>query len=225
MNKVLGVATGLALTAGSLVSTAAVAEVSGNIGVASQYVFRGLVFGDPQVSGGVDWSGSGFYAGTWISSAAGEQEVDFYGGWANDTFDVGYIYYYFPDDAAGTADAGEVYVSGSFGPLSAGVAYAPSGFSGGTDDEYLYANLDLSIGLTEKASLTVHAGLTENVGDDTPGAETSFMDYGLTFGFGDLYLMVTAVDFDVFDGNGNITQFENEPTWTIGYGWSFDDIM
>lgn len=221
MNKVLGVAAGIALTAGSLVSTAAVAEVSGNIGIASQYVFRGVIFGDPQVSGGVDWSASGFYAGTWISSAGGEQEVDLYGGWANDMFDVGYIYYYFPDQA-GTADAGEVYVSGSFGPVSAGLAYAPSGFSGGTDDEYLYANVDLSLGLTDKASLTAHVGLTENVADDTPGADTTFLDYSLTLGFGDLYVMASAIDYD---NTLVVAQKKNEPTFTVGYSWSFDDVM
>ena len=148
MKKVLGAATGLALAAGSMVSAPASAEVSANIGVASQYVFRGLVFGDPQVSGGLDWSGGNFYAGTWISSAVGEQEVDFYGGWANDLLDVGYIYYWFPDgnDSGGTTNYGsEVYAGIASGPFSAKAWYAPAGFTGVDDDEYVYVEAAVDI--------------------------------------------------------------------------------
>lgn len=212
-----------ALTAASLIGASvlgaapAMAEVSGNIGVASQYIFRGLSFGDPQVSGGIDWSEGNLYAGTWISSAAGEQEVDFYGGWANDLLDIGYIYYYFPD-AAGTEDAAEVYASLASGPFSAAVWYAPSGFSNTDDDEYAYVEANLDIGLTPKATLSVHLGVTELMGDAYSG-DTSLLDYGLTLGFGDLYVMVSAIDYDAG------IQQKNDPTFTVGYGWSFDDIM
>ncbi len=222
MKKYLSVAAGLALSSGAMFSAPAAAEVSGNIGVASQYIFRGVNFGDPQVSGGVDWAGEGgFYAGTWISSAGGEQEVDLYAGWANDTFDIGYLYYYFPETAVGTADAAEVYASAAFGPMSVGVAYAPSGFSNTDDDEYLYANVGLDFALSDKASLTLHAGMTELMGDAYTG-DTTLMDYAVTFGFGDLYVMVSAIDYD---STLVITQLKNDPTFTVGYGWSFDDIF
>ena len=212
MKKYLSLAAGLALSSGAMFSAPAAAEVTGNIGVASQYVFRGLVFGDPQVSGGVDWAGEGgFYAGTWISSAAGEQEVDFYAGWANDTFDIGYLYYYFPD-ALGTQDAAEVYASAAFGPLSLGLAYAPSGFSNVEDDDYYYANVGLDFALSEKASMTLHAGMTEFMEDAFEDA--NYIDYAVTFGFGDLFVMVSDTDID-----------GQEPTFTVGYGWSFDDIL
>ncbi|MGJ8668887.1 MAG: TorF family putative porin [Oceanococcus sp.] len=221
MKKVLGVATGLVLTAGSLMSAPAVAEVSGNIGVASQYVFRGLVFGDPQVSGGVDWSGGGFYAGTWISSAAGEQEVDFYGGWANDLLDVGYIYYWFPDgnDSGGTVNYGsEVYAGIASGPFSAKAWYAPAGFTGVDDDEYVYVEAALELGLSEKASLTFHVGATEGLGDAVKDAD-AVIDYSVTLGMGDMFLMVSDTDMEVSPG------VDDDPTITIGYGWSFDDVM
>ncbi len=45
--------------------------VTGNVGLVSQYIFRGLTQtnGDPAIQGGVDYShASGFYAGTWLSN-------------------------------------------------------------------------------------------------------------------------------------------------------------
>ncbi len=46
-------------------------SITGNVGVVSQYVFRGLsqTNGKPAVQGGFDYAhSSGFYAGTWLSS-------------------------------------------------------------------------------------------------------------------------------------------------------------
>ncbi len=222
MSTFKGITTAALILGSSLTAAPALAEVSGNIGVASQYIFRGLSFGDPQVSGGIDWSEGNLYAGTWISSANGEQEVDFYGGWANDLFDLGYIYYYFPGTVSGTADAAEVYASVSSGPFSAAIWYAPAGFTGTPDDEYVYVEGNLDIALTEKATLSLHLGMTENTGKAYDGdADTSFMDYALSLGFGDLSVMVSAIDYD----SAATAQMKNEPTFTVSYGWSFDDIM
>ena len=220
MQNLKHLSVGLALLAGTM-SVPAHAELTGNIGVASQYIFRGVSFGDPQVSGGIDWSGpGGFYAGTWISSAGDEQEVDFYGGWANDLLDVGYIYYYFPDDI-GTQDAAEVYAGISVGMFSAMAWYAPSGFSNIDDDEYVYVEANLDLPLTEKISLGIHAGVTEGLGDAYDGTDSTLVDYSLTLGFGDLFLMVSATDYDVAVVT---TQEKNKPTFTIGYGWTFDNL-
>src|SRR5450759_2863878 len=44
---------------------------TGNVGLVSQYIFRGLTQtnGDPAIQGGADYShASGFYAGTWLSN-------------------------------------------------------------------------------------------------------------------------------------------------------------
>ena len=73
MSKKQTLVAGAIALAGLGAALPAAAEVTGNIGVASQYIFRGISFGDPQVSGGIDYAGdSGIYAGTWISSAGGE---------------------------------------------------------------------------------------------------------------------------------------------------------
>lgn len=92
------------------------AAVSGNIGVFSKYVLRGVTndaeSDDPALQGGFDYShDSGFYAGYWGSSldynyetgsdttAATGFENDFYVGYAptvgDVTFDIGLIQYYY----------------------------------------------------------------------------------------------------------------------------------
>ncbi len=92
------------------------AGLSANLGVVSDYVFRGVSqsSGDPAVQGGADYRhASGFYAGTWASNVSwptdfglysnGRAEWDFYGGFKQAlrgstglTYELGTRYYYFP---------------------------------------------------------------------------------------------------------------------------------
>lgn len=101
--------------------------LTGNVGLYSQYIFRGLkqTNGDPALQGGFDYShSSGFYAGTWASNiswltdgappayqSGGSLEWDFYGGYkwglpGDFTLDLGTLYYYYPGDANTTAVKG-----------------------------------------------------------------------------------------------------------------------
>jgi uncharacterized protein (TIGR02001 family) len=108
------------------------AEVSANIGVVSNYFFRGISESDDgaAVQGGLDYNHeSGFYAGTWASNVdfgdSTSYELDLYLGFGSEFdnglgYDVGYIYYAYPD-APGSSDFGEIYGSLSYGPFSAGV--------------------------------------------------------------------------------------------------------
>lgn len=110
--------------------------LTGNVGLFSQYIFRGLTQTnrEPALQGGFDYShASGLYAGTWASniswlrdgttaagtgapaySAGGSLEWDFYGGykWSlpNDlTLDLGTLYYWYPGDAnTNVANGGNV---------------------------------------------------------------------------------------------------------------------
>ncbi|MCC7483732.1 MAG: hypothetical protein IT529_01975 [Burkholderiales bacterium] len=92
---------------------------TGNVGLFSQYIFRGLTQTnrEPAIQGGFDYShASGIYAGTWASnvswlrdsgaySGGGGGEFDFYGGFkgafgkSDFTFDIGTLYYWYPGDA------------------------------------------------------------------------------------------------------------------------------
>ena len=112
-------------------ASAIAAEVSGNVTVASDYFFRGLDQSTGEaLSGGLDVAfDSGLYIGTWGSTIAswGEGiELDYYIGYAAGSFDIGYLYYGYPNEASGDLDFEEVYGSYSFGDASIGFAYSSS---------------------------------------------------------------------------------------------------
>ena len=117
--------------------------VSGSVGVASDYRFRGVSQSDTEmaIQGGITIAhDSGFHVGTWASNLGGwgtfggaNMELDLIGGYtttlsANTTLDAGLTWYVYPGGADKT-DFAEPYVklTGTAGPatLTAGVAYAP----------------------------------------------------------------------------------------------------
>ena len=106
--------------------------VTANIGLFSEYIFRGIsqTGGKPAVQGGFDYAhASGFYAGTWASNISwledfgaynrSSLEWDFYGGYKNTfpgqedwNYDVGLLYYYYPgkkNENISSANTLEVY--------------------------------------------------------------------------------------------------------------------
>jgi uncharacterized protein (TIGR02001 family) len=120
--------------------------IAGNAGLFSDYRFRGYSQTDynPALQGGIDFAHkSGFYLGNWNSNVnstlynGASLEMDFYGGYKT-TFgdfglDVGTIYYYYPGTGAYgpfEADNWEVYIGGSWGPLSAKYYYSFTDFFG-----------------------------------------------------------------------------------------------
>jgi uncharacterized protein (TIGR02001 family) len=100
--------------------------LTGNVGLFSQYIFRGLTQTDeePAIQGGMDYShSSGFYLGFWGSNISflkenftnaagvagqydqgGSLELDLYGGFKGPigqtdfTYDLGALYYYYPGE-------------------------------------------------------------------------------------------------------------------------------
>jgi uncharacterized protein (TIGR02001 family) len=133
-------------TAGAVAQTKAEPEFTftGNAGLFSDYRFRGYTqtgYG-PAFQGGFDLAHkSGFYLGNWNSNVeqklytGASLEMDFYGGYKGSVgdfgYDVGYLYYHYPNSGAlGSVKIknGELYVGGSFGPLSAKWYYATTKF-------------------------------------------------------------------------------------------------
>jgi len=114
--------------------------IEGNIGVTSNYVFRGVTqTGDgAAVQGGLDYAhDSGLYVGTWTSNVnfAGGTELDVYGGFGGEAGDLGYdigvIGYLYPEADNEDANFAEVYLGLSYDMFSAGVAYT---FTSEVDD-------------------------------------------------------------------------------------------
>ena len=108
-------------------------QVSGNIAIQSDYVWRGLTQneGDVSFQGGFDFEDeSGFYAGVWganVNFGGASTEGDLYIGFANEIegfeYDVGIIEYtYHGSSVASDNNFTEYYVSG--GIAGFGVSYA-----------------------------------------------------------------------------------------------------
>lgn len=122
---------------------AAAPELTTNIGVVSEYVFRGIrqTWGQPAIQGGIDYvHPSGWYVGTWMSNTSSKLyggatvEVDLYGGYrttiADVTYDVGVLQFLYPGAnynkitpantyRSKSYNTTEVYVSGTWQWLNA----------------------------------------------------------------------------------------------------------
>jgi uncharacterized protein (TIGR02001 family) len=136
--------------------------VSYNIGLATDYVFRGVdqtgAGEDGQVFAGADLTAGQFYAGVWVSNTgAGGSELfegDLYAGFkpvlGGVTLDLGAIYYGYNGANNGLSDvelkAGASVPAGA-ATLGAVVYYGPSnnGF-GGRDTTYIEGNVAFALG-------------------------------------------------------------------------------
>lgn len=109
--------------AAALLLPTAQAQISANVAIQSDYVWRGISQNqeDPSIQGGFDYEhSSGFYAGVWGASVdfggAESTELDLYAGWATELesglgIDVGVIEYtYHGSDGASDANFTEAYV-------------------------------------------------------------------------------------------------------------------
>lgn len=165
------------MTSAGLMS-AAQAQMSANLGVTSDYRFRGVsqTQNAPAVQGGVDFvAANGLYIGNWNSSVSSELfpggagvEVDLYAGYrkvlGGYTFDVGSYNYFYPRAAVGNTkfDTREVYAGVSRGPITVKVSQSLNdyfGIANSKGSRYWQADIaqPLGAGLTALA----HIGRTD----------------------------------------------------------------
>jgi uncharacterized protein (TIGR02001 family) len=131
-------------------------SLSANVGVASQYRFRGLMQTNnkPAVQGGFDIAhSSGFYIGnwnsnvSWLSDASSDVsapvEMDFYGGYKMELYrglnlDAGVFQYYYPGDYPGgftSPDTTELYLGLGYGPVTFKYSHAVTNLFGTADSK------------------------------------------------------------------------------------------
>jgi uncharacterized protein (TIGR02001 family) len=202
---------------------------SANIGVVSNYVWRGLTQTDdgPAIQGGLDYEhASGFYAGTWASNVdfgEGENlpayELDAYlgfGGKIND--DLGYDlklgYYAYPDGR--DSDFSEVQASMTWTWLTAGVAYTIYGQAdeapGAIEDEALYIQGDLHYFVNLEVQLPYELGLSLRSGYSDfryNDGGNDYANWGLTISreagdFGTFSLNYDQVGRDTYDDDPKV---------------------
>jgi uncharacterized protein (TIGR02001 family) len=185
---------------------------SANLGLFSDYRFRGISQTNEKAAfqGGFDLAhSSGFYVGNWNSNVdsafynGANLEMDFYGGFKKtfDAFglDVGTIYYYYPGSGSNPAGSikiknAEVYIGGSFGPLSAKYSYAVTDFFGA---------------LSSKGSSYLDLGFSSDVGSG----------FGLNAHYGYQYLKGDARAAEI---GGTFPGADNTSDWKIGGTYTVD---
>ncbi len=176
---------------------------AGNFALSSEYLYRGLAQSDhqPAVSGGFDLThASGFYLGNWdssiswisgelspgtgTSSVSAPIEMDFYGGYKFEpvkdfTLDVGVLEYYYPMQGtkpATSPDTLEVYVAGTYGPVTLKVSDATTNLFGVPDSKNsVYVDLSASFDLGGGYTLAPEVG-SQTVKNETHG---NYMTYNL----------------------------------------------
>ncbi len=226
-----------AVLASALVGAAgmAQADVTANVAVVSDYLFRGVDQSNgAAMQGGLDYKNdSGIYLGTWLSNVdfGGKVETDLYGGYSGEYnglgYDLGGIYYWYPDSGGdakgGELDYAEVSLGLSYWKLNAGVAYTVWGESDSKapfNEGDLYYHLSGEFPLQQGFSVTALVGYY-NFADELKNNSESYAHYGLGLAkdVGDFGSMSLNVEFTDLDEN-NATLNDDGPN--IWVGWSKD---
>lgn len=164
-------ASALALCGAGSVQAQAQPEVAFNIGVVSDYVFRGASQTDegPAIQGGIDATLGDFYAGTWASNVDfgddTDAEIDLYGGYRTEAagyaLDFGVAaYFYVNEPSGGDYNFVELKAAASraIGPATLGavVYYSPDFF--GVDDKATYLEANAAYALADKWTVSGAVG-------------------------------------------------------------------
>jgi len=201
---------------------------SANLGVVSDYRFRGLMQtnGKPAIQGGFDINHkSGFYVGNWNSSISwlsdadpdisSNVEMDFYAGYVHTisedlSLDVGLLHYYYPGSypkGFNDPDTTEAYIGLTYGPVSFKYSHALSDLFGAPDSrnsQYYDLSLALPTGFWG-IDLNAHVG-HQHIRNMDDGSYTDW-SLGLSRKFDRFTVSLTYVDTNADRG-----------LYTNGYG-------
>lgn len=196
---------------------------SSNVGLFSQYMFRGIDYTDEDVAlqGGFDYAhASGLYAGVWASTldedlnVGNSIEVDFYGGYYHQLtddigIDVGLLQFYYPDRendglSGERFDTTEVYLAASWKWFTAKYSRTLTDWGGlsnkvggqGDSKGTGYYELNFDYGLPMGINLTAHVGRLD---------VENYSDYNYTD-----YLIGLSKDLTLAGAEG----------WTVGVNYT-----
>jgi uncharacterized protein (TIGR02001 family) len=190
----------MAATGGALAPAVSQAQVAYNVGVVTDYRYRGISQTrlKPALQGGVDYTAGAFYVGAWASTikwtkdagGGGNVEIDLYGGYKGEftkgfNYDVGLLTYVYPSNklkpiTGASANTTEIYGALTYGPGTLKYSHVVSkGLFGAPDSKNGYY-LDLSAGfeITDGWMFTPHVGHQRYKGPASGVA--SYWDYALT---------------------------------------------
>ena len=192
MKKILAIVAMALITA-----TAAQAQITGNLGLTSDYRFRGVsqTQNAPAVQGGIDYNHvSGLYIGNWNSSVSSQLytngagvESDVYAGFRKQVFGnfvvvVGSYNYFYPRAGTnGSFDTNEVFAGIGYKELvSVKYSHALSDYFGTANSKNsFYVQADAAIPLARNLQLVAHIGHT-NVANSS---SLDYTDYNVGLGY------------------------------------------
>ena len=177
------------------------AQVTGNLGLTSDYRFRGVsqTQNAPAVQGGIDYNhSSGLYVGNWNSSVSSQMysngsgvESDLYAGFKKDiykglTLDVGSYNYFYPRATNNTStnfDTNELFAGLGYGPVSVKYSQSLSNYFGtanSKNSQYFQADFAQPlVYISKNLSLLAHVGRTEV----NNNSNLNYTDYNVGLGY------------------------------------------
>jgi uncharacterized protein (TIGR02001 family) len=211
--SMLAMAVGATLLSGSV----AAEGLSANMGVTSDYFFRGIDQGSAATgSAGLDYDfGNGLSVGTWAADVTDGIEYDLYGAYGGEvsdfTYSVGFTGYFYTGEFDDTYQ--EINLGAGWGPIS--VEYSIGTWNGfGTEADYTFA-----------AITAEHNGMYATYGTFGEDFEGTYLElgYGTTIAEGtDIGFALINSDEDLsnqVDADGDPT---SETSLTVSISKSFD---
>jgi uncharacterized protein (TIGR02001 family) len=197
----------LALIGLGAFSTASVAsaEVSYNVGFASEYYYRGIKQKNSSASAGVDYEESGFYAGAWSADVGDGLEIDGYFGYGIETEEgfsaaLGFTGYYYTGEFDDTYE--EINLNLGYGMFSLEYSVGEwEGFGDEMDYDFLAGTVEFENGVYAKYA---------TFGDDFDGDYVE-LGWGTTVSeidFGVAVILSSDELSDQLDSNGRATESE-----------------
>ena len=130
------------------VPAVAMADLSANVGMVSDYVFRGIFQSASSAFAGIDYEDdSGFYIGAWGADVSDGLETDLYFGYGSEVGDItwgfGFTGYYYTDSFDDTYT--ELNLSLGYGMFSLDVAIGDYDIPDPTGDDYTFISLTFEL--------------------------------------------------------------------------------
>ena len=223
-------------TSSLLVGPAFADDLSANVSVTNNYIWRGLTqtTNEAAVQGGIDYShDSGFYAGTWASNVQyGADDVysyehDLYFGFAGESgdisYDVGYLYYNY--DAEAEFDFAEIYGSVGYGAFSATLyllAHTEADEMDGQDFGFgkaSYVSLDYATEIMNGTELGLHVGHHQgDFAEAFNGLTESYNDWAISVSKDGFSFAITGTDMDSDEPAAGGAYDNDEIKFVVSYG-------
>ena len=213
MKLSIGAVALFAMVVTPLVGAAQEAELSGNVGWASEYFYRGIPQKPSSASAGLDLAANGVYLGTWAADVGDGNEVDLYAGFGTEVEDfsvsVGGTGYFYTGPGTSSGGFDNTYLEGNlnvgFKALSGEFSYGRHGTDPGNETYCLAATVE-------------EAGLYATFGTFGKAIDGEYFEAGYGLSVGDLDLSAAWI----YSTDTILPGADDDHTLVFGISHTFD---